>query len=143
MAQLATATGVAIVCVSRMNKTVAQSAIYRTTGTPNFANFVQGYLENGVSEMKHWQFKRGEFVEIDEFLIWKDGEDFDLAMANNGYESRADFQQGDPEGCYMATYKKMDGDEWIGEFSTGGEVHSVHLPDLPSWLMFIKGKGGR
>ena len=46
--------------------------------------------------MKHWQFKCGEFVEIDEFLNWTAREDFDLAMANNGYESSADFQQGDP-----------------------------------------------
>ena len=72
---------------------------------------------------------------------WQDGEEFNAYLMRIGYSSGA-LRLGSEHGSSVEIYENGDGGSFFALFTpTGSCCYEVFLPDLPSFMMFVKDVG--
>ncbi len=89
--------------------------------------------------MKAWKFANGEWIEIDDLLVWNEGEDFASALKRAGYYPFPDVTYGD--GCYKADlFTKEDGTlpYLIVVSLTSSTIDYIYFYDVPSLMQWLR-----
>ena len=84
---------------------------------------------------KAWKYHLGEWSQIDNPMVWYEGEDFDIAMKRAGYYS---FPQQEYGGDLRLYVKKDDELPYLITFNLSDTIESVYVYDLPSVMQWLR-----
>ena len=84
---------------------------------------------------KAWKYHLGEWSQIDNPMVWYEGEDFDIAMKRAGYYS---FPQQEYGGNLRLYVKKDDELPYLITFNLSDTIESVYVYDLPSVMQWLR-----
>lgn len=93
--------------------------------------------------MSKFTFIRGEWQDGNPLPEWEENEDYDDYLEKVGYPRTARAAIfGHEDGGNIEVFEAEEGSSFLANISpSGGVFYEVYLPDLPSFMMFIKDYG--
>lgn len=90
--------------------------------------------------MKAWKYHHGEWSEIEDPMVWNEGEDSKTAFKRAGYYTfpfcRFGVEEGQPS---IELYAKEDyGPPWLVNLNITDAIEYIYIYDLPSLMQFLR-----
>lgn len=89
--------------------------------------------------MKGWKYHRGKWAQIDDALLWNDGDEWGQVLERAGYSSHALAGYGDlGDAKAIEVYEKHDGGGYLIAFSFSDTTEYAIVDDLPSLMDWLR-----